>query len=212
MPSVPGWSCSMPGSWFSFPGQRGLAPRSFLLHSNYFNMFCLPHFSSFGVGGSRRPSAFSLGAAWELLTVWHRAGVEPGSVFTSCGAGAPALAAAMFPGCRFFSAAELSGLGAAAFPVRAAALVRALAAAPAPLWVCFPEEVCPPAARPCRRWVSCGSGSWSECALAFGLGVPVLVFLPRRVAPPSWSSARWSEVAWRPGGRWWYLPVSGVLF
>ena len=177
-------------------------------------MFQLSRFSSFGVGGARRPSSFSMSAAWELVSGWYRAGVPASSVLTSCGSGAPVLAAALFPECRLFSASEFAGLGRAAFAVRAAALVRALAASPSPLWVCFPEVACPSAIVPARRWVSGGSGSWSECALACGLGVPVLVFLPCGVVPPvSWGSTFWVEVAASPGGVWWYLsPLNDTLF
>ena len=173
-----------------------------------------PHFQSFGVGGARRPSAFSMSSAWELVSGWYRSGVSASSVLTSCGSGAPALARAMFPECRLFSASEFAGLGRAAFAVRAAALVRVLAASPSPLWVCFPEVACPASLRPGRSWSSgAGSGSWQETALAFGLGVPVLVFLPCGVMPPSsWGSSFWVEVAQRPGGCWWYLGPNQVLF
>jgi len=83
-----------------------------------------------------------------------------------------------------------------------------LAASPAPLWVCFPGGGCPAGVVPRRSWVSGGSGSWSECALAAGLNVPVLVFLPAGVVPPSgWGS--WSGL----GCGWWFLPAfSGRLF
>ena len=172
-------------------------------------MFSLSSFSSFGVGGSRRPSACSGVAASAFVASLRRSGVVAASVLTSCGAGAPSVLAAAFPGCQFFSAAApvFRGLGRRAFAARAAALVRALAASPFPLWVCFPGGVCPAAAVPSRSWVSCGSGSWSECALAAGLGVPVLVFLPVGMVPPSgWGS--WSSLGGFLGGGWWFLPVS----
>lgn len=166
-----------------------------------------PHFQSFGMGGARRPSSFAIGAAWEVVSGWYRAGVPASSVFTSCGTGAPALAAALFPECRFFAASEFAELGRAAFAARAAAMIRALAAAPAPLWVCFPECGCPVSLLPCRSWPSgSGSGSWKESALACGLGVPLLLFLPAGVLPPS-SWGLWCEVAQRPGGCFWYLPA-----
>ena len=156
-------------------------------------------FSSFGFGGSRSPSATCLSAARSVLCVL-RACVVGSSVFSSCGSGVPALAAAAFPGLQLFSATGFAGLGRAAFAARAAVLVRSLAAAPSPLWICFPGCACPPACRPSRSWSVCGSGSWSECALACGLGVPVLVFLPCGVAPPpAWGFA---PVAGAPG--WWF--------
>ena len=168
-----------------------------------FIMFSLSSFSSFGVGCSRRPSACSGVAASAFVSSLRRSGVAASSVLTSCGAGAPSAVAAAFPGCQFFSASApaFCGLGRAAFAARAAALVRTLAASPSPLWVCFPGGVCPAAAVPSRSWGSCGSGSWSECALAAGLGVPVLVFLPVGVVPPSgWGS--WSSLGGFLGRGW----------
>ena len=177
-------------------------------------MFSFSSFASFGVGGSRRPSACSGVAASAFVASLRRAGVPAVSVLTSCGAGAPSVVAAAFPGCQFFSASApaFRGLGRRAFAARAAALVRALAASPAPLWVCFPGGACPVGVAPSRSWVSGGSGSWSECALAAGLGVPVLVFLPVGVVPPSgWGG--WSSLGGFLGGGWWFLPaVQPLLF
>jgi len=177
-------------------------------------MFFLSSFSSFGVGGSRRPSVCSGVAAAAFVASLRRSGVLASSVLTSCGAGAPSLVAAAFPGCQFFSASSpaFRGLGRRAFAARAASLVRSLAASPAPLWVCIPGGACSAGVVPCRSWVSCGSGSWSECALAAGLGVPVLVFLPVGVVPPSgWGS--WASLGSFLGGGWWFLPAfSGRLF
>jgi len=162
----------------------------------------LSSFVSFGVGGSRAAAPACLAAAFELCGQFSALGVSAPAVFVSCASGASSCVRQAFPGCFVSSASQFRGLGAAAFAARAAALLRALAAAPAPLWVCFPG--CPPPAglQPARRWVSCGSGSWSECALSFGLGVPVLVFLPGSVQPPpSWGA--WQSVA--PG--WFFLPL-----
>ncbi len=168
----------------------------------------LSSFSSFGVGGSRRPSPCSGASAAAFVASLRGAGIPASSVFTSCGAGAPSLVAAAFPGCQFFSAAApaFCGLGSRAFAARAAALVRALAASPAPLWVCFPGGACPAGVIPRRSWVSCGSGSWSECALAAGLGVPVLVFLPVGVVPPSGWGGGWGGWSFLGGG-WFFLPA-----
>jgi hypothetical protein len=162
----------------------------------------LSSFVSFGVGGSRAAAPACLEATLELCGTLLASGVSSPAVFTSCASGASSCVRQAFPGCFVSSASQFRGLGAAAFAARAQALLRALAAAPAPLWVCFPG--CPPPAglQPARRWVSCGSGSWSESALAFGLGVPVLLFLPGSVQPPaSWGA--WESVA--PG--WFFLPL-----
>lgn len=165
-------------------------------------MFSVSSFSSFGVGGYRRPCAASVAACSSFLSRLSAAGTAASCVLASCGSGAPAAARAAFPGCRVFSASELSSLGRAAFAARARALVVALAASPAPLWVCFPGTAAPAGLAPSRRWVPCGSGSWSECSLAAGLGVPVLVFLPGGLLPPA-SLGAWSAL----GSGWFFLPA-----
>jgi len=107
-----------------------------------------------------------------------------------------------------FSASDPAyrGLGWAAYAARAAAMIRALAVAPSPLWICFPAGACTVAAAGGvgRSWFSCGSGSWSECRMAAGLGVSVLVFLPSGVVPPGQWGA-WSFVGASAGGRWFLL-------
>ena len=173
-------------------------------------MFNISLYSTFGVGGSRTPSAHCSGAAGRFIAELLRCGVPPSSVLTSCGSGAPSLCAASFPGCEVFRASDFPGLGRAAFAARAAAMVRALAASPSPLWACFPGRGCPPGLRPVRSWVSCGSGSWSESALAAGLGVPVLAFLRAGQLPPP-SFGTWSPVCVSPGGVWWHLPPPSLF-
>ncbi len=180
-------------------------------------MFNLSQFSSYGAGGARRPSPCCSGAAGHLVAELLRSGVPASSVLTSCGSGAPSLVRAAFPGCRVFRASDFPGLGRAAFAARAAALVRGLSDSPSPLWVCFPGCGCPPSVAPSRRWVSCGSGSWSECSLAAGLGVAVLVFLPAGILPPP-SFGAWSVCCGSPlgaggvGGSWWFLAPPASLF
>jgi hypothetical protein len=115
-------------------------------------------------------------------------------VFATCASG-PSRAAAIAPGWVSFPATAATP---AALAARAAACVRALAAAgPAPVWVCWPGRAAPVGLAPARRWVSCGSGSWAECALAAGLGVGVVLFLPPAVAPPA---------------GWGFAPVASGLF
>jgi len=166
-------------------------------------MFSPSSFRSFGFGGSRSGSAACLAACSAFLPR-----VPAGApVFVSCASGASALVRAAFPSASVFRASQFSGLGSAAFAARAAALVRALAASPSPLFVCFPGCACPASLLPSRSWRGGGSGSWSECSLAFGLGVPVLVFLPPGVSPPSsWGS--WQSL----GSGWFFLPVAPSLF
>lgn len=173
-------------------------------------MFDFSPFSTFGVGGARRPSASCSAAAGHLLGELRRLSVPSSQVLTSCGSGAPALVRAAFPGCRVFSASQFSGLGRRAFAARAALMVRSLAALESPLWVCFPLVACPSGVAPSRTWVSCGSGSWSECSMAAGLGCSVLIFLPSGVVPPR-SFGSWSPVSAFPiaigRGAWWFRPA-----
>ena len=169
-------------------------------------------FSSFGVGGARSGgSPFCLPAAVALLEQVAACG---GSVLTSCCSGVPAFTVMRFPTAQVFRASDLSSLPRpAALAARAVALVRAVAAAPASLWICFPGVECPPIAAVSlsRSWSASGSGSWSECRLAAGLGVPVLVFLPSGIYPPlAWGA--WSSLAASPGGLWWFLPSPPSLF
>lgn len=84
------------------------------------------------------------------------------------------------------------GHGPAGLVSRAFESCRELAAGPSPLAVVFPGVPCP-AAPPVRlrRWSSCGSGSWSEAALALGFAVPVLlVGEMASSAPASWGAER----------------------
>lgn len=166
-------------------------------------------FLSFGFGGSRRGcAAFAL--SFPLVCQQLRALLQP-RVLVSSAAGVSASVRAAFPFAQVFAAG--SGGSAPAVSVlvaRGAALVRALAAAPAPLWLCWPGCACPafvrPSSRPARCWCGGGSGSWAECAFAAGLGVPVLVFLPAGVAPP----ASWG--AWQPcWGGWLLRPAPALL-
>ena len=59
-----------------------------------------------------------------------------------------------------------------------------------PRWFAGPFAPALLALLPGTRWQSCGSGSWSELALAVGLGVPVFVF--EAPVPASWG--KWSQV------------------
>lgn len=168
-------------------------------------MIQVSSFRTFGFGGSRSGSAGCL-AACAQFAAQVPAGAQ---VVTTCGRGAPAVIRAAFPAAQVFTASQFSGIGRAAFAARAAAMVRSLAGSPSPLFVCFPGCPCPASLRrPGRSWQSSGSGSWSECAMCAGLGVPVAVFLPAGVQPPaSWGS-------WSPAGAGWFLfsPPTLTLF
>ena len=174
-------------------------------------MFSLALFSSFGFGGARSGAGFCAESSSSVL------GFLPPSpaVLASCSGGASAFFAGL-PGAQVFRASAFPGP--ASFVRRSVALVQALAAAPAPLWVCWPGVAAPPALRPARSssacWSGSGSGSWAECAFALGLGVPVLVFLPVGVVPPA-SWGQWE--CWFCGSQsqgWFLAPAAsqGSLF
>jgi hypothetical protein len=142
--------------------------------------------ASFGFCGSR--------SSVPPVPVWAGVlGSLPASFSVSCGCvgGLCALARSSFPFASVFSASAFGG-GRSGFARRSVALVQSVAASPRPLWVSFPARSCPaglvPSASPSRCFAGFGSGSWASAALAAGLGVPLLVWLPAGVLPPaSWS-------------------------
>ena len=193
----------------------------FLPHSIVFGRSFLASFTSFGFGGCRRPSPVCVPAASALFAgVGLVGGCDSVSVLTSCGSGVPAAAVSEFSCATVFRASDFRGAGfRGSFAARAAALIRSLVGSSRPLWCCFPAVACPSVAAGGvgRSWLSCGSGSWSECRLAAGLGCAVLVFLPSGIEPPmswgQWSFVQSSVV----GGSFWFLPspsevVQGSLF
>jgi hypothetical protein len=130
-------------------------------------------------------------------------------VVTTCGRGVCATVRAAAPGAVVFSAADYpAAVGRARFAVRAAAFVLALSRESAPALVVWPGSPCPGGLLPSAFWRSgFGSGSWAESALAVGRNVPVFVFLPADVAPPTWPAGSWSYVESGPlAGSWsWQL-------
>lgn len=161
--------------------------------------------SSVGFCGSRSvvpPSAVFSSVAWSLSPL--------ASLSVGCAGGSDALVRSWFPSASVFSVSSF-GSGRGAFARRSSAFVSALAVSPAPLLVGFPAVACPPALLPSRFSFVCfrglGSGSWASLALASGLGVSCLVWLPAGVsAPLSWGFQSF-------GGGWWFLPArSGSLF
>lgn len=140
-------------------------------------------FSSVGFGGSRSCSGPVLASVVGLAGAAAAAGA---AVFVASAAGGVSAAVgAAVPGAVVFSP-SFSGPGALA--ARASAFVRALAAAPSPLLVLAPCSPCPAGLLPARSWVACGSGSWSEAALSFGLGCPVFVVGLPLAALPAWAA------------------------
>lgn len=163
-----------------------------------------------GFGGSR-----SLGSSWagvvgRVVLAVARAGR---GVAVCSGAGASAFVRSACSSAVVFSP---SFAGRGALPARASACVRACASAgPGSAWVAFVSGLCPAGVVPARSWRSGrpASGSWSEVALAVGLGLPVVVFwcAPGPAVLPSWGGS------WVPAGRgvwasgWRFAPAAGSL-
>lgn len=163
-----------------------------------------------GFGGSR-----SLGRAWSglvgrVVVAVARAGR---GVAVCSGVGASAFVRRACPSAVVFSP-SFSGRG--ALPARASACVRACATAgPGSAWVAFVSGPCPAGVIPARSWRSGrpASGSWSEVALAVGLGLPVVVFwcAPGPAVLPAWCGS-WSLAGrgvWASG--WRFAPPASSL-
>lgn len=149
-------------------------------------------FSSLGFAGSRRPHSLAPLQASGLARSAAAAGCH---VLTTCGAGVPAAVAAAAPAALVYRR-QFPGKG--GFVARAVRFVEQLAASPAPALLVWPAGPAPAASRPATRWVSCGSGSWSEAGLAAGLAVPVFVALSGSQPPaPHWPGS-WQPVTTGP--------------
>ena len=141
-------------------------------------MIQLSSFHTFGFGGSRSGSPACLAACTQFA-----AQVPAGAqVVTTCGRGAPAVIRAAFPAaqvhrrpvyrhrpCCIRSPRRRHGSQHCRQPFALVCL--------------FPRLPLPGQPPPRWSWQSSGSGSWSECAMCAGLGVPVLVFLPAAIQP-----------------------------
>lgn len=160
----------------------------------------LSRFQSFGLSGSRAPLPALVPVVQSVLASLPASA----SVFVGCAAGVDAVVRSSFPGASVVSVSSGQfGSGRSAFARRSAAVVSAVASA-AGLWVSFPSGACPAGVVPCRSWRSAGgSGSWGSLALAAGLGLPCLVFLPS-CQPPAWG---FSSL----GGGWWFRAGAAQL-
>jgi hypothetical protein len=157
-------------------------------------------FSAVGFSGSRSLLPCSVVALRRVAGF-----VAPGaSVFVGCAAGADAVARSLFPAASVLSASAF-GQGRGSFAARSTACVRSVASAGG-CWLAFPCSPCPPglvpSSSPSRCFGGFGSGSWSSLALAVGLGVPCLVFLPPLISVPT----GWPLVS--VGGGWWFFRPS----
>lgn len=129
--------------------------------------------------------------------------VPPGvPLSVGCAPGFDSAVRSAFPSASVFSVSSF-GSGRGAFARRSISFVQSLASSPGAVLVGAPACSCPAGLVPSASASVCfrglGSGSWASLALARGLGVSLLVFLPSGVLPPvSWG---FSCV----GGGWWWL-------
>lgn len=171
--------------------------------SNSFVLSVLSSASSVGFCGSR-----SFVPPLAVSSFCFDAVVPSASVAVGCARGSDALVRSFFPGASVFSVSAF-GVGRGAFARRSVAFVRSLSASPSPLLVSFPASACPAGLLPSASASACfcglGSGSWASVALAVGLGVSVLVWVPAGVPCP----VGFDFVA--VGGGW-FFSVSLLLF
>jgi hypothetical protein len=161
-----------------------------------------------GFGGSR-----ALASAWCAAVASVVASVVGAGrgVAVCSGAGASAFVRAACPSAVVFAPAFA---GAGALPARASACVRAcVASGSGSGWVAFVCGPCPAGVVPASSWRSGrpASGSWSEVALAAGLGLPVVVFWCAPGAPdlPAWGGGSWVPAGrgvWASG--WRFVPAA----
>ena len=160
-----------------------------------------------GVSGSRAPSPVSAS-----VCRWAVGQLAPSaSVVVGCAAGIDGVARLARPSASVIEASAF-GAGRGALAARSVAVVRAVAAGgPSALWLAFPSGPCPPGLVPSRQSSACfaghGSGTWASAALAVGLGVPALVFLPAGVSAPP-ATPQGTAPANGPGA-WPLVPVPG---
>jgi hypothetical protein len=152
--------------------------------------------------GSRFPGSAAAVAAASFLPA---VASFSGAVGVGCASGVDSLVRAAFPSALVFRVQP--PLSRAAFALRSARLVRWVAAGSG-LLVVFPAAACPAGVAPSASFGGFGSGSWGSAALAVGLGVPVLLFVPSALgavfpAPPA-LAARFRLLGAVAGGSWWF--------
>ena len=156
-----------------------------------------------GVSGSRSASpGCARAVAWAL----HQ--LAPGaSVVTGCMSGIDRVARSAAPSALVFQASRF-GRGRGRFARRSTAVVQHVSRSASALWVSAPGRACPQGLMPSPRSSACfagfGSGSWASLALALGLGVRALVWLPVGITPPpSWGLGL---ACAGQAGAWWGTP------
>lgn len=167
----------------------------------------LGSFPALAFSGSRHAgSSAAASAAAFLPTVASFSG----AVGVGCASGVDSLVRSAFPSAVVFSVSSFLVGGRvvrASFARRSAALVQWCASASG-LLVVFPAAACPAGLAPSASFRGLGSGSWGSAALALGLGLPVLLFVPAALgsafpAPPA-LAARFRLLGAAFGGAWWW--------
>jgi hypothetical protein len=126
-----------------------------------------------------------------------------GSVGVGCAKGVDSLVRSQFSAALVFRVQP--PISRKAFALRSSRLVQWVAASSG-LLVVFPSSACPVGVVPSASFRGFGSGSWGSAALAVGLGVPVLLFVPASLGSsfPASQSFRFSLLASCFGGSWWF--------
>lgn len=144
-----------------------------------------------GFSGSRAPSTPLATACSQVLSTMPSIPLAVG-----CASGIDQLVRQAFPQARVFTAASPHP---GALAARSAQLVRFIAASGGCLLV-FPAGPCPGAVRVSSSFQGYGSGSWGTCAMALGLGLPVLVCTLVPVASwQAWAGPLAPYFQWQPG-------------
>ena len=164
------------------------------------------NFPLVGFSGSRHPNSPAALACRQFVPLL---GSYQGSVVVGCARGVDSLVRQQFPLAQVFKVQPPINRG--AFAKRSARMVHHVAASSG-LLVVFPSTACPQKVVPSTSFGGFGSGSWGSAALAIGLGVPVLLFVPSSSVLPAPSAAvpagrqvachfQLLGSAW--GGSWW---------
>jgi hypothetical protein len=118
------------------------------------------------------------------------------TILVGCARGVDAQVRAMYPDAVIFRAGQHGGNSyAEKLAFRSAAMVRGVYELRGCL-VAFPMKSCPSMVKPCTEWrFAGGSGTWGTIALAAGLGVPTIIWLPLGIAAPFWWDDRVTQVS-----------------
>lgn len=167
-------------------------------------------FQTFGFSGSRSLSGASYKKCGQLASFFSGFG----AVLVGCASGADAAVRAAVPSAQVF---KVSCRSRGAYAARSVKFVKALFLSQSPVLVSFPGSGCPsglaPSAFPSRCFAGFGSGSWASLAFAVGLGIPIRVFLPSGVQPPSsWGKWSFNQSGVFAGSWSLSVPVQGSLF